>query len=102
MLRFQASFSCIKAVVRRPEISILVFFNHLFLDSSFVCFSSCHDQIPCCLNCPSGIPLVTKCKSLPCVIHIVNHVIQDHVLLSATLHRPKSGKRVQCALHKCS
>src|SRR6202453_737880 len=91
--------TCIKAVVRRPEIAILVFFNHLFLVSSFVCFSSRRDQIPCCLNCTSGIPLVTKCKSLPCVILILDHVIASHVLLSATPSRPKSGKHVQCALH---
>ena len=47
--------SCIKAVVRRPEISILVFFNSLSLVSSLVCYSSRRDQIPCCLNCASGI-----------------------------------------------
>src|ERR1700677_5068997 len=54
---------------------------------------------PAALTAPVVFPLVTKCKSLPCVIHIIDHVIQDHVLLSATSHRPKSGKRVQCALH---
>src|ERR1700677_411477 len=54
---------------------------------------------PAALTVPVVFPLMTKCKSLPCVIYIIDHVIRDHVLLSATPNRPKSGKCVQCALH---
>src|ERR1700677_4533502 len=72
------------------------------LQSLVSCFLS---SIPCvvtrspaALTVPVVFPLVTKCKSLPCVIYIIDHMIQDHVLLSATSYEPKSGKRVQCAL----
>src|SRR6202453_894109 len=58
---------------------------------------------PAALTEPVVFPLVTKCKSLPCVILIIDHVIASHVLLSATLYEPKSGKHVQCALQSwCS
>ena len=39
---------------------------------------------PAALTEPVVFPLVTKCKPLPCVILIVDHVIVNHVLLSAT------------------
>src|ERR1700677_4466600 len=39
---------------------------------------------PAALTEPVVYPFVTKCKSLPCVILIVDHVIVYHVLLSAT------------------
>src|ERR1700677_2799370 len=98
MLCFKASFylyisHSTKTRDRHPGL-----LQSLFPAFSLVCFSSCRDQIPCCLNCASGIPLVTKCKSLPCVILILDHVIISHVLLSAAPSRPKSGKRVQCTL----
>src|ERR1700677_4795331 len=66
------SFSCLPRVVTRSPAALTV----------PVVYSS-HDQVP----------------STPCVIFIADHVIVYHVLLSATPTRPKSGKRVQCALH---
>ena len=39
---------------------------------------------PAALTEPVVFPFVTKCKSLPCVILIIDHVIVNHVLLSAT------------------
>ena len=56
---------------------------------------------PVALTVPVVFPLVTKCKLLPCVILIVDHVIASRVAVSHTT-RPKSGKHVQCALHTAS
>ena len=63
----------------------MVFFNSLFFASSLVCYlSRVDEQIPAALTVPVVFPFLTKCKSLPCVILIIDHVIVNHVLLSAT------------------
>ena len=49
---------------------------------------------PAALTEPVVYPFVTKCKSLPCVIFIVDHVIVNHVLAVSHINEPKSGIRV--------
>src|SRR6202453_3064187 len=54
------------------------------LVSSLVRFPRVVTRSPAALTVPVVFPLVTKCKSLPCVILIIDHVLVNHVLLSAT------------------
>src|SRR6202453_1654009 len=51
---------------------------------SLVCFPRVVTRSPAALTVPVVLPLITKCKSLPCVILIIDHVFVNHVLLSAT------------------
>src|ERR1700677_1352752 len=97
-LRFKASkylyISCsTKTMDRYPG---LLQFTCLF---SFHCIPCVMTRSPASLTVPVVYSSRDQVHSTPCVILIANHVIVYHVLLSATSKRPKSGKRVQCALH---
>src|ERR1700677_195027 len=60
----------------------------------FSCLPCVVTRSPAALTVPVVYSSRDQVPSTPCVIFIA-----DHVLLSATPTRPKSGKRVQCALH---
>src|ERR1700677_3748441 len=65
----------------------------------FSCLPRVVTRSPAALTVPVVYSSRDQVHSTPCVIFIADHVIVYHVLLSATTTRPKSGKRVQCALH---
>src|ERR1700677_703461 len=67
---------------------------------SFSCLPRVVTRSPAALTVPVVYSSRDQVPLTPCVISIADHVIVYHVLLSATPTRPKSGKRVQCALQR--
>src|ERR1700677_1618236 len=64
--------------------------------------SSRRDQIPCCLNCASGISSRNQVQAVAlCYIPHRSRDCLSRVAVSH-IHEPKSGKRVQCALQMVS
>ena len=98
MLRFKASSQLYKVCSTKTKDRHLGLLQSLFLASS-TCppFPRDVTRSPAALAEPVVFPLVTKCKSLPCVILIIDHVVANHVLAVSHINEPKSGLRVQCA-----
>ena len=96
MLHFKASFYLYISFSTKTRDRYPGLLQSLFLVSCL--YSLCHDQIACCLNCASATSSHDQVQTV--ALESYSYIRDtDHVLLSATPPRPKSGKRVQCALH---